>query len=140
MTMKSNLKDIEDNVHDALASVKNDYKLAIKLRADYGILEHGIAKSFSENLTEYMREIFRVEGRLKRLIQEDTAEMKDIRGQVVEQIKEKILVQENVNCNISRVAQIESHIGYEFNKLKRNQENEEHKEEIALDENEDYTE
>lgn len=132
--MKSNMKDIEETVCDASSNIKVDLNGAMKLRADYGILEHEIAKSFNENLTEFMREIFKVEGRLKKAVKEDTAELNDIKGQLVNLIKEKILLQETVHCTTSRVSSIEELVGCEFNKQK-NEENVEQKEMLFNEEN-----
>ena len=136
--MKSNLKDIEENMSDTLGTLKNNAKIAIKLRSDYGILEHEIAKSFNENLTEYMKEIFKLEGKLKKSIHEDTAGLNHIKRQLVDLIKEKILVQEAVNCTTSRISAMEGILGCESNKLRMNEESMEQKEMIFTAE--DYME
>ena len=112
MSVQSNIKDIKDSIAETSSTIKADSKVAIRLRSDYGILEHDIGRVYNENLTEYMHKIYDLEGRLKKLIHDDTSEVNDIKAELVKVIKEKILLQEGVTRAATKISHIENIVGY----------------------------
>ena len=140
MSVNSNIKDIKENINDASISIKVDYKTTMKLRSDYGIFEHDIARSFNDNLTEYMRKIYDLEGKLKRYIQDDVTELNEIKVDLIKVIKEKILLQEKTTAAVSKIATIEQIIGYVPDTNDNQYEDMEQKQEFIIDNEEEQYE
>eukprot|EP01022_Parablepharisma_sp_SALTPOND_P022716 TRINITY_DN462_c0_g1_i1.p5 TRINITY_DN462_c0_g1~~TRINITY_DN462_c0_g1_i1.p5 ORF type:complete len:143 (-),score=27.24 TRINITY_DN462_c0_g1_i1:1646-2074(-) len=111
MSVKSNLKDVEENIKEVFRDLESDSKEARRLRADYGILEHEIVNDFNTCLTELMRDISKLQGTLKKVVQEDVSETSELKQQVTGLIKEKIILQENVLHVASSVASTEEIVG-----------------------------
>ncbi len=111
MSLRNSLSSAADDVCETIHDLRIQSREAQALRCDYAILEHQVADSFNNSMTEMMHSVARLEGTLKREISGDLEESECVKQQLTGLIKEKILVQEGVLNAAARVGTAENMLG-----------------------------